>query len=94
MEQTPGKPRILQLYLDNASWGGPLCGAEARQAAQAVGRAGRMAVQRHGRRRTPQMGCGGNSRNRPRAARHAAQVGGDCPYRAASLKRRKRAGIR
>ncbi len=30
MEQTLGKPRILQLYLDNAPWGpGGLCGAEA-----------------------------------------------------------------
>lgn len=29
MEQTLGKARILQLYLDNAPWGGNLCGAEA-----------------------------------------------------------------
>ncbi|MDP9992998.1 hypothetical protein J2W28_003706 [Variovorax boronicumulans] len=29
MEQTLGKARILQLYLDNAPWGGTLCGAEA-----------------------------------------------------------------
>jgi penicillin-binding protein 1A len=29
MEQTLGKPRILQLYLDNAPWGEGLCGAEA-----------------------------------------------------------------
>jgi penicillin-binding protein 1A len=29
MEQTLGKSRILQLYLDNAPWGGNLCGAEA-----------------------------------------------------------------
>ncbi|MGJ7545171.1 biosynthetic peptidoglycan transglycosylase [Variovorax sp. LT1R16] len=29
MEQTLGKARILQLYLDNAPWGGALCGAEA-----------------------------------------------------------------
>ncbi|WP_326533075.1 biosynthetic peptidoglycan transglycosylase [Pseudorhodoferax sp.] len=29
MEQTLGKARILQLYLDNAPWGGGLCGAEA-----------------------------------------------------------------
>ena len=29
MEQTLGKARILQLYLDNAPWGGSICGAEA-----------------------------------------------------------------
>jgi hypothetical protein len=29
MEQTLGKARILQLYLDNAPWGGNICGAEA-----------------------------------------------------------------
>jgi len=29
MEDTLGKPRILQLYLDNAPWGEGLCGAEA-----------------------------------------------------------------
>lgn len=29
MEETLGKPRILQLYLDNAPWGANLCGAEA-----------------------------------------------------------------
>ena len=29
MEQTLGKARILQLYLDNAPWGGETCGAEA-----------------------------------------------------------------
>jgi len=29
MEQTLGKARILQLYLDNAPWGGNACGAEA-----------------------------------------------------------------
>lgn len=29
MEQTLGKARILQLYLDNAPWGAGLCGAEA-----------------------------------------------------------------
>jgi len=29
MEQTLGKARILQLYLDNAPWGGTVCGAEA-----------------------------------------------------------------
>jgi penicillin-binding protein 1A len=29
MEQTLGKARILQLYLDNAPWGGGVCGAEA-----------------------------------------------------------------
>ncbi len=29
MEQTLGKGRILQLYLDNAPWGADLCGAEA-----------------------------------------------------------------
>lgn len=29
MEQTLGKARILQLYLDNAPWGDGLCGAEA-----------------------------------------------------------------
>ena len=29
MEQTLGKARILQLYLDNAPWGGEICGAEA-----------------------------------------------------------------
>lgn len=29
MEQTLGKARILQLYLDNAPWGGNTCGAEA-----------------------------------------------------------------
>ena len=29
MEETLGKPRILQLYLDNAPWGEGLCGAEA-----------------------------------------------------------------
>ncbi|MDM0055127.1 biosynthetic peptidoglycan transglycosylase [Variovorax fucosicus] len=29
MEQTLGKPRILQLYLDNAPWGSGVCGAEA-----------------------------------------------------------------
>ena len=29
MEQTLGKARILQLYLDNAPWGGTLCGGEA-----------------------------------------------------------------
>ena len=29
MEQTLGKARILQLYLDNAPWGSNLCGAEA-----------------------------------------------------------------
>ncbi|MEJ7688499.1 MAG: biosynthetic peptidoglycan transglycosylase [Variovorax sp.] len=29
MEQTLGKGRILQLYLDNAPWGAELCGAEA-----------------------------------------------------------------
>ncbi|MDM0075322.1 biosynthetic peptidoglycan transglycosylase [Variovorax sp. J2P1-59] len=29
MEQTLGKARILQLYLDNAPWGPDLCGAEA-----------------------------------------------------------------
>lgn len=29
MEQTLGKARILQLYLDNAPWGSGLCGAEA-----------------------------------------------------------------
>lgn len=29
MEQTLGKARILQLYLDNAPWGGSTCGAEA-----------------------------------------------------------------
>jgi len=29
MEQTLGKARILQLYLDNAPWGGNLCGGEA-----------------------------------------------------------------
>ncbi len=29
MEQTLGKARILQLYLDNAPWGEELCGAEA-----------------------------------------------------------------
>jgi hypothetical protein len=29
MEQTLGKARILQLYLDNAPWGSDLCGAEA-----------------------------------------------------------------
>lgn len=29
MEQTLGKARILRLYLDNAPWGGNLCGAEA-----------------------------------------------------------------
>ncbi|MDQ0074571.1 hypothetical protein J2W34_006397 [Variovorax boronicumulans] len=29
MEQTLGKARILQLYLDNAPWGGTLCGSEA-----------------------------------------------------------------
>jgi len=29
MEQTLGKARILQLYLDNAPWGADLCGAEA-----------------------------------------------------------------
>jgi hypothetical protein len=28
MERTLGKPRILRLYLDNAPWGGSLCGAE------------------------------------------------------------------
>ena len=28
MEQTLGKARILQLYLDNAPWGASLCGAE------------------------------------------------------------------
>lgn len=33
MEQTLGKARILQLYLDNAPWGAGVCGAEA--AAQA-----------------------------------------------------------
>jgi len=29
MEQTLGKARILQLYLDNVPWGGTVCGAEA-----------------------------------------------------------------
>ena len=29
MEQTLGKARILQLYLDNAPWGAQICGAEA-----------------------------------------------------------------
>lgn len=29
MEETLGKARILQLYLDNAPWGGTVCGAEA-----------------------------------------------------------------
>lgn len=29
MEQTLGKPRILQLYLDGIPWGGGVCGAEA-----------------------------------------------------------------
>lgn len=29
MEQTLGKARILKMYLDNAPWGGGLCGAEA-----------------------------------------------------------------
>ncbi len=29
MEQTLGKARILQIYLDNAPWGGNVCGAEA-----------------------------------------------------------------
>jgi hypothetical protein len=29
MEQTLGKARILQLYLDNAPWGGNICGVEA-----------------------------------------------------------------
>lgn len=29
MEQTLGKARILQMYLDNAPWGGETCGAEA-----------------------------------------------------------------
>ncbi len=29
IEQTLGKARILQLYLDNAPWGGEVCGAEA-----------------------------------------------------------------
>ncbi|WP_235581055.1 biosynthetic peptidoglycan transglycosylase [Pseudorhodoferax sp. Leaf265] len=29
MEQTLGKARILQLYLDNAPWGAGICGAEA-----------------------------------------------------------------
>lgn len=29
MEETLGKARILQLYLDNAPWGGAVCGAEA-----------------------------------------------------------------
>ena len=28
MEQTLGKARILQIYLDNAPWGGSVCGAE------------------------------------------------------------------
>jgi membrane peptidoglycan carboxypeptidase len=28
MEQTLGKARILQLYLDNAPWGARICGAE------------------------------------------------------------------